>query len=278
MMRASLWGHQRANPRLDVHCDRPPEKQFQYMKRGCARIRSIYDRRHDCGLEPMWRRPRVLPELKRPRPHIVQGELRLDAAWLRSDCTEMDLRFAAFLMLHHNARTLDVGYWDGKDTRPWLRERIAEMMGEAGRLVSLDQVDRLKARFRARGWLWSKQQRYDNGDGTYSSGPARMGITVKFLRDWGVLAGREKTKLKLELREKQAERRRQGLDPLTPKPAQHVAEHLRQLARRMAWEERELGPYRDRVRRELAGIDDWAVEREARRRYAADNPGRGPPK
>ncbi len=275
--RISIWDHQPGRPLLEVRCERPPEKQFGYMKCGCARIRAQYDKRHQ-GHRTMYRRSsKPLPDLKRPRPHIPAGELRFDAAWLRSDCTELDIRFAVFLMLEHNARTLEVGYWNGTETRPWYRHQLADRLGEPGKPLSLDQVDRLKARFRARGWEWSKQQRRDNGDGTYSSGPAKMGITKKFLQDWGVLDDREKLIRKLNLRERDAELRRQGLPRRKPRPSLEVAEQQRKWARRMSWEERELGPYRDRVRREIPTMDDWAVEREARRRYAADNPGRGPP-
>lgn len=276
--RVSRWGHDRDNPRLEVHCDRPPEKQFAYMKRGRAKIQAVFPRRQSCSVGPMWQRPQPLRELKRPRPHIIPGDLRYEVAWLRSDVTELDSRFADFLMLHHDVRTLEVGQWTPEGMRFWTRERMCELLGEGGLPLSLDQYDRLKRRFRARRWMWSKQQRFANGDGTYSSGPARIGISKKFLSDWGVLGGREKCIAKLELRAVQAERRRRGLDPFNPKGRLEVQAHGRRLARRMSWDERELGPYRDRVRRELPGLDDWALEREAQRRYKADNPGRGPPK
>lgn len=275
--RVSRWGHQVDHPRLEVRCDRPPEKRFGYMNRAAAKIGRMYERRgrrHPV----MWQRPHPLPDLLRPRPHIVPGHLRLEVAWLRSDCTEIDLRFARWLMETHNARTLEVGYWDGKQTRPLLREAIAERLGEPGLPLSLDQVDRVIARFRAWGWIWRRERRYQQPDGTYRSGAAELKVQLKFLADWGVAADRASVVRKLDLREKQAQARRRGDIPPNPKAARHISDHARRLARLAALEERELGPYRERVRRELPRLSDWDVEREARRRHAADHPERGPPR
>lgn len=260
--RISAWGHEPSAPRLEVRCDRPPEKVFGYQKRGCKKIRSVYDRRGHLHPE-MTRRRRELPELRRWE---YRGP-RFEVAFKRSDCTELDLRFAQLLMLEHNVRTLEVGAWSGNQVWFWDREQLAERLGEKGLPLSLDQVDRLISRFVAFGWIYRRQRRRGK-DGKFTSAPAVLKIKLKFLSDWGVLQDRKHMAAKIDRREAQ-QAEQQG----APHAAHEVTDFVARRARELTSEAEELEYFCRQVARETS-LRGWELQAEARRRWKA---AKGPP-
>lgn len=258
--RISAWGHRPSAPRLEVRCERGPEKQFGYMKRGCKKMQAVYSRRGHLHPE-MTRRRRQLPA---PRRYEYEGP-RYEVVWKRSDCTELDLRFAQLLMLEHNVLTLEVGEWTGSRVWFWDREQLAERLGDEGLPLSLDQVDRLMSRFRAFGWVYRRQRRRGQ-DGKYTSAPAVLKVTLKFLSDWGVLQDRDQMKRKLERREAW---QTEG----NPRAAREVSRYVVRQARQLAAGAAEMQAHREAVARETT-LSGWDLEAEARRRWKAS---KGPP-